>query len=34
MTKLDSIMKNRDIALLTNVHLVKAMFFPVAVFGC
>ena len=35
MTNLDSILKSRDITLLTEVHLVKAMFFPVAVmYGC
>ena len=35
MTNLDSILRSRDIALLTKVHLVKAMFFPVAVmYGC
>ena len=34
MTNLDSIMKSRDNASLTNVHLVKAMVFPVVVFGC
>ena len=32
MTKLDSILKSRDITLLTKVHLVKAMFFPVVVY--
>ena len=31
---LDSIFKSRDIALLTKVHLVKAMFFPVVMYGC
>ena len=31
MTNLDSILKNRDITLLTNVHLVKAMVFPVVI---
>ena len=34
MTNLDSILKNRDITLPTNVHLVKAMFFPVVMYGC
>ena len=34
MTNLDSIFKSRDITLLTKVHLVKAMVFPVAVYGC
>ena len=34
MTNLDSILKSRDIALPTNVHLVKAMVFPVAMYGC
>ena len=34
MTKLDSILKSRDIILPTKVHLVKAMVFPVAVYGC
>ena len=34
MTKLDSILKNRDIALPTNVCLVKAMVFPVVMYGC
>ena len=34
MTNLDSVLKSRDIALLTKVHLVKAMVFPVAVYGC
>ena len=34
MTNLDSILKNRDITLLTKVHLVKAMVFPVVVYGC
>ena len=34
MTKLDSILKNRDITLLTKVHLVKAMVFPVVMYGC
>ena len=33
MTKLDRIFKSRDIALLTNVCLVKAMVFPVAMYG-
>ena len=34
MTNLDSILKSRDITLPTNVHLVKAMVFPVIMFGC
>ena len=34
MTNLDSILKNRDIILLTKVHLVKAMVFPVVMYGC
>ena len=34
MTKLDSILKNRDINLPTKVHLVKAMVFPVVMYGC
>ena len=34
MTKLDSILKSRDIALPTKVHLVKAMVFPVFMYGC
>ena len=34
MTNLDSILKSRDIILSTKVHLVKAMFFPVAMDGC
>ena len=33
MTKLDSILKSRDITLLTKVHLVKAMVFPVVMHG-
>ena len=34
MTKLDSILKSRDITLPTKVHLVKAMVFPVAMYRC
>ena len=34
MTNLDSIFKSRDITLPTNAHLVKAMVFPVVVYGC
>ena len=34
MTNLDSILKSRDIALLTKVHLVKAMVFSVVMYGC
>ena len=33
MTNLDSVLKSRDITLLTKVHLVKAMVFPVVVYG-
>ena len=34
LTTLDSILKSRDIALPTTVHLVKAMVFPVVMYGC
>ena len=34
MATLDSILKSRDITLLTRVHLVKAMVFPVVMYGC
>ena len=34
MTKLDSILKSRDITLSTKVHLVKPMVFPVVMYGC
>ena len=34
LTDLDSILKTRDITLLTKVHLVKAMVFPVVMYGC
>ena len=34
MTNLDSILKSRDITLLTKVHLVKAIVFPVIMYGC
>ena len=34
MTKLDSILKSRDITLSTKVHLVQAMVFPVVMYGC
>ena len=34
MTNLDSILKSREITLQTKVHLVKAMFFPVVMYGC
>ena len=34
MTNLDIILKSRDITLLTKVHLVKAMVFPVVMYGC
>ena len=33
-TNLDGILKSRDITLPTKVHLVKAMFFPVVMYGC
>ena len=34
MTKLDNILKSRDITLPTKVHIVKAMVFPVVMYGC
>ena len=34
VTNLDSILKSRDITFLTKVHLVKAMVFPVVMYGC
>ena len=34
MTNLDSILKSRDLTLMTKVHLVKAMVFPVVTYGC
>ena len=34
MTKLDSILKRRDVTLSTKVHLVKAIVFPVVMYGC
>ena len=34
MTNLDSILKSRDVTLQTKVHLVKAVVFPVVVYGC
>ena len=34
MTKLDSILKSRDISISAKVHLVKAMVFPVVMYGC
>ena len=34
MMNLDSILKSRDIILPTNVHIVKAMVFPVVIYGC
>ena len=34
MTNLDSVLKSRDIILLTKVHTVKAMIFPVVIYGC
>ena len=34
MTKLDGILKSRDITLSTKVHLIKAIIFPVVIYGC
>ena len=34
MTNLDTILKSRDIALLTKVHVVKAVVFPIVMYGC
>ena len=34
MANLESIFKSRDVTLLTNVHIVKAMVFPVVMYGC
>ena len=34
MTNQDSVLKNRDITLLTNVHIVKAVVFPVVMYRC
>ena len=34
MTNLDNVLKSRDITLLTKVYLVKAMVFPVVMYGC
>ena len=34
MTNLDSMLKSRDITLLTKVHIVKAMIFPLGMYGC
>ena len=34
MTKLDSVLNSRDNTLLTRVHIVKAMVFPVVMYGC
>ena len=34
MTNLDRILKSRDITLLTEAHIVKAVFFPVVMYGC
>ena len=34
MTNLDSVLKSRDITLLTKVHLVKTVVFPVVIYGC
>ena len=34
MTNLDSMLKSKDITLLTKVHIVKAMVFPIVMYGC
>ena len=34
MTNLDRVLKNRNITLLTKVHIIEAMVFPVAMYGC
>ena len=34
MTNLDSVLKSRDVTLLTKIHIVKAMIFPVVTYGC
>ena len=34
MTNLDNVLKSRDITLLTKVHIVKAMIFPIVIYGC
>ena len=34
MANLDSVLKSKDITLLTKVHIVKAMVFPVVMYGC
>ena len=34
MTNLDSVLKSRDMTLLVNVHIIKAIIFPVVMFGC
>ena len=34
MTNLDSVLKSRDITLLTKIHIVKAMVFPVVMYSC
>ena len=34
MTNLDSILKSRDITLLTKVHILKALVFPIVMYGC
>ena len=34
LTNLDSVFKSRDISLLTEVHIIKAMIFPVVMYGC
>ena len=34
VTNLDSVLKSRDITLLTNIHIIEAMVFPVVMYGC
>ena len=34
MTDLDTVLKSRDLTLLTKIHIVKAMVFPVVMYGC
>ena len=34
MTNLDTVLKSRDITLPTNIHIVKAMIFPIVMYGC
>ena len=34
MTNIDSVLESRDITLMTNIHVVKAMVFPVVMYGC